>query len=237
MTVLPTSVGNNPTSGEFGSRSPATGTLTNTPAVNDLIVLAAKCDGSGLGITIPSGWFSLLGGSGVIDSGGHCVVVVGHWYTSAELAATTKAWTLTNLFNTSQTGRRGTSVFRGVDPAAPVGNLQSAMGTSSTLSFPNMTPTVSNSLTYMMGAGSFSATSRTYTAPPAPWVDLGSTLSTGGTTRTMLHYYNSDANASGVQVSGPACAISGSDTWIGLLLELMPIPDPVSNTGAFFAFF
>lgn len=239
MTVLPQSVGDNPSSGQFtGTRSPSTGTLAATPAVGDLVIFAAKCDGTGLGITLPSGWFSLLGGTGVIDSGGHCVIAIGHWYTSGELAANTRAWTLTNLFNTNQNGRRGISVFRGVDPTTPVGSLQSATATSATLNFPTMTPAVDNSLTYMLGAGSFSATSRTYTAPPAPWVDLGSTLSTGGTTRTLLHYYHPTANVAGSPVDGPDLTINGSDQWIGILLELMPIPDaPAADQGDFFAMF
>lgn len=245
MTTMPSPVAVSPGSGGFSStRTGSTGTFAPNGGVfqtNDLLIWGSKVESQAATITPPAGWFSPYGGNNLLVASTHAIAVLLHWVTSAEVAAATKAWSLANVWDAAQTGRRVSAALRGVNPAQPVGAFDSQIdpaNASVSVGWGTISPQATNSLLYYFGSADDStSTSRTLSALPSGqgWVDLGSTYSTGAVTPMMVHGYQSAPNTAGVPVSGPApMSLNGNDGWIGGLLEFLPIPDS-DDAGDFFA--
>lgn len=250
MTTMPTAVVTaSPGSGGFTStRTGSTGTMAPTGGafqVNDLIVWVAKVEAQTATITVPAGWINPYGGNNLLVGSSHAIAILLHWVTAAEVTAGTVAWTLANVWDAAQTGRRAATAFRGVNPAQPVGAFASQIDPANpnvSVGWGTMSPLATNSLQYFFGSADDStSTSRTLSNLPSGqgWVDLGSTYATGAVTPMMVHGYQSAPNTAGTPVSGPApMNLNGNDGWIGALLEFLPIPDPASAAAsAFFALF
>ncbi len=96
------------------TRSPVV-SVTSAPAENDIVVtfVAALTTAA---TTDVSGWTNVLGANTVaMPSDSTCAaVMLYHRVTAEEAAASTTSWTLTNLWNATETGRHVTIVLRGV---------------------------------------------------------------------------------------------------------------------------
>jgi hypothetical protein len=101
------------------SRSPAI-TFAESPVEDDIIVIwVASTTASA--ITDPSGWTNLLGANTDVESDSHQLCAYYHVVTAAEDSANTVTWTLTNMYDATETGAVVAVVVRNGDPADPLG--------------------------------------------------------------------------------------------------------------------
>jgi hypothetical protein len=218
------------------SRSPGTGSIASyTPATNDIIATWARAGTTSAAVTIPSGWVNVLGGTTVATATGSVTVVpLYHIVTSAEATAVTTSWTLTNLWNASQTGALYTIALRGVDSTTPVDDFSTSVSSSTVTPhvLPGLTGAnlVSNSLVLSCVTAD---TTTTYGTAPTGWTfqvkngggqNAGAlltkdALTTGGTTI-------SDTNIS-----------PGSSAFYASATVAYQVPQTTVDQSAFFAMF
>lgn len=219
--------------GTFSSRTVTTGTIPSwTPQLNDLVgVLVNMPQSTPIPMTMPPGWANALSSSAGSPSGANTVVVY-HLVTAGEVSAATTSWTLTNLFDSSESGRQVSFVVRGVNPAAPIDVSAGAGGVGNPFTSPSLAPTKTGCLVVAGGGGNSFSTSTTYGSPSAPWSSVAGLYS--GTNLAFVAQC-STPTVSGVAFPGLGLSVSRSDDWAAATVAFAPIPDPPS--GGFFAFF
>jgi hypothetical protein len=113
-------------------------TAVNTPAVTidgydplegDVVVAWAASTSSATVNAIASGWVNVLGGTTSAGPGDGTVQVacVYHVVTAGEETANTNSWSLTNLWNTPETGEVIAMVVRGADTTTVLDSANSAV--------------------------------------------------------------------------------------------------------------
>lgn len=235
MPTQPTIVASNDNGVFSSTRSPATGTLSFTPQLNDVVVLVATMPQVGAtAITVPVGWVNPLGSVLSTPSNGRMVVVY-HQVDAGEVSAVTTSWTVTNLFDATKSGRAIAFVVRGTDPTAPIGVTANGSGNSSSWVLPNLLPMKTGGLVCGMGFINAITTGRSVTTPSAPWSTIAGLYTNAGSSRTGFTMQCSTPTVSNVAFSGVSLAISGADDWVSAAISFAPVPDPAA--GAFFSFF
>lgn len=122
--------------GFTASRSPSTGNVATAGALvaGDIIAVFLRAGTSTATITVPATWVNPLGANTVIfGNSGVTGAFLYHVVTSGEASANTVAWTLTNLWDSTQTGATYSQVVRGVDQVTVVdatGNLSGGAATT-----------------------------------------------------------------------------------------------------------
>lgn len=218
-------------SGTFsGTRTISTGTITGwTPQANDVVVILVNLIQAGtVTFSPPSDWVMAAVGEG----GGPTMGAVYHLVTQAEATAATTSWSLSNLLDQNEQGRRIAFVVRGANPAAPVDVAAGGGASTNTCVIPGLTPTKSDGLVVGGGGGNSVSTSATYTMPGAPW-----SLIQGQTSGTNICFgiQNSTPTTAGVAYSGANIGISRVDGWASVAVAFAPAPSV--GSGAFFAIF
>lgn len=225
-------------SGTFSSsRSPATGTITSyTPQFNDCIVIVLALTQSGaITVAPPSGWTAVMfSGNNYIPgtSAGTAgaQVVLYHFVTSAEAAAATTSWTLTNVLGTAKSGRRYVTVLRNVNTSIPVDAVATGTGTGSAMVLPDVTPAITGGLILGFGQGNTNSASETIATPTSPWSLVVGQMS--GTSQVGLIAQNSTFTSPGVLAGGQSLALNRTDDWICSAVTFNG-----ADSNGFFAFF
>lgn len=223
------------TSGEFSATvNPTTGTIPSWGAqVNDLVIVVYNVTQKVLTITPPAGWFSLLGGSDfsscvdnqpALSTPDNCIVL-GHFITSAEITADTRAWTLTGLFSVSSAARRYVAVVRGADSTNPID--VAAKNSSSTadknLVIPGLSPTKDKELVLCFGGINAVSTNITISTPTVDYTSVGGIYGTGGTTRTVFIAKGTADTVAGSAYAGKTLTMGTNTDWACVSVAIAPI--------------
>lgn len=212
------------------SRSPSV-TFTNyDPQPNDVVVLFPSSTGTGVALTIPSGWVNPLGGTTDIESDAHELCCVYHLVTVAEAAADTVTYTATNLFDANQTGNVIGVVVRGVSPSAVIDAYNTVYDTA------NATPHLLNSLaganlsdnSYVLGCVVSDGTN-TYGDAPSGWTKVAAYNTNQG--KVLLR--RNSRTVAGVTVASASITPTTADEYCGITLAFTAGPLTGSASGAY----
>lgn len=113
------------------TRSPAF-TLDTSPLENDVIYVWVSST-TAAAITDTTGWTNVLGANTDVESDAHEMLCVYHVVTAAEDTANTVTWTLTNIYDATETGAITAVVVRNVDPADPLAGVGSTFDSANTV--------------------------------------------------------------------------------------------------------
>lgn len=185
-------------------------------------------------MTVPANWVNPLGGNTVVASAGCVEAFLYHVVTAAEITADTRAWTLTNLWDATQTGALYTSAERGVDQVTII----DAFGTSASGGAvnPQVLAGVSASdvsftdCLIMSGLGADN--NATYSSAPAGWTTR--VTNSGGQNAGILLSRDTTSTA-GVAVAATNITPSTGGNYASITVLFSPIQSAVDTTKFFFA--
>jgi hypothetical protein len=205
------------------TRSPAF-TLDTSPLENDVIYVWVSST-TASAITDTSGWTNVLGANTDVESDAHEMTCVYHKVTNAEDVANTVTWTLTNIYDATETGAITAVVVRNVDPADPLAGVNSTFDSANTATpavLASVTPDASGGLIL---SGVVQDSTGTYTTP-ANW-----TVRATFNTNQALSVYSYDLGAtSGVGVGPTNITPDAGDEYISITIVAKAVPADVSDT-------
>ena len=203
--------------------SPSFTVVGYTPVENDLVVLWNASTTSATLATVGSGWVNVLGGTNISTpaDGTVAVACLAHVVTASEQSANTNSWTLTNLWNVTETGETIVVVVRGADPLNPIDSAAAAFNASP------VTPHVLAGLTgtdletgSLVMSGVFPDAMGTYSAPVG-WASVSATtaVNQGGEV-----FSRTDATLAGVDVTATNVVPSASDEYASITVAVKVAP-------------
>lgn len=134
--MAPTLVGTPVRTGFSATRSPGTGNVAAAGVLqeNDVVAVFGRAGLSTATFVTPANWTNGLnpGTNDGVASAGTVEIFLWHAITAAEDTADTRAWTFSNMWNSSQTGALYCIVVRGADPTDPVDAINTLTGNGST---------------------------------------------------------------------------------------------------------
>lgn len=201
------------------SRSPSF-TLGTSPVENDIIVAYVSATEAAT-TTDVSTWSNVLGANVEADPGDGTMVcvMVYHRVSAAEDAADTVAWTLTNLWDATETGRITVVVQRGVALSGEL--VGAASGSSATTVTPWVIPDVTPTATgCQIMAGVAGDGTETQTTPGTHTL-----RASGSTTQSNYLYSDNDLGTNGVGTGTTNVTPSGSDEYVSIVACFKPADD------------
>lgn len=193
-----------------------------TPVAGDLVVSFPYSTSSATISTILSGWTNPLGGTALCTPADGTVALasVYHFITSGEETAGTNSWTLTDFWNTPETGEILSVVIRGANATAPI----DAVGTQFDAGVAT-THNLAGLLGADVGTGSLVISALapdafgTYATDPSGWVTVQAST---GTNQGGKLFERTALTTSGVAVPETAVTPSGSDEYASITLAIAP---------------
>lgn len=172
-------------------------------------------------ITTPSGYVNVLGANTLVASDSHVGGMVYHVPTSSEAGQT--AWTITNLFDVTQTGRAVWSIWRGVDLTTPLAGTSSTFDSANAATpfiLPSVTPTADN----VQVVGVLGSDGSSTQSAPAGWTQRAG----AGTTQGCYIYSRDALGSNGVATGATNVTPSAGDEYASVVCALRPAAPPVS---------
>jgi hypothetical protein len=197
------------------SRSPSF-TLGTAPATDDIIVVSIATQTT-YNTTDTSGWDNVLGANTITQSDSNGGIMLYHRVTSAESGGSTVSWTLTNIFDATETGRIIADVLRGVATSGELvggtGGFSSA-NTATPWVIPSVTPSASSCQVVAMVTGDGTETQ----TEPGGWTTM-----TSGTGTIGLYTYSLDAlGTSGVPTGTTNVTPSAGNEFVAIAAAFKP---------------
>lgn len=200
------------------SRSPTCYLYAN--AVEDDILVAFVSATDGAATTDVSGWTNVLGANVEVDPGDGSLtcVMVYHRVTAAEAATPPSPWTITNLWNATESGQITVVVLRGVVTSGEL--VGAASGSNASAVTPWVIPTVTPSDACQIIAGVAGDGTQTQTTPGTHTLQAS-----GSTTQSNYLYSDNDLGMNGVGTGTTNVTPSGSDEYVSIVACFKPADD------------
>jgi len=156
------------------SRSPAiTFPSTWTPALNELVIVWPSSTTTAT-ITDVAGWTNPLGSGVDVESDAHQLSCGYHFVTAGEVSAVTRSWTLTNWYDTTQTGNIIGCVISGAATSSTIDSVNSKFDSANTATPHSTAVLLGTNLTTgsLVLSCTVSDGTNTYAADPAGWARI-----------------------------------------------------------------
>jgi hypothetical protein len=174
----------------------------------DLAIVAAYRDGSNTAPTVPSGWTSVLSTSGNTNS-----LVVGRRILQAGDTGTGTWTNATNLV---------VHVYRGIDPATPVGASAGTGAQSTTVTYPALTLQVTDGTSWVAGFAGHRSVDTAIETPPTGMTNRSDSLN--ATAELAGH----DTNGGVASWSQQSVSVGGTSSgWRSCTVEIRAAPGQV----------
>ncbi len=209
--------------GSGTSQSPGI-TLPSAPQTDDIISVFVGHTTTG-SYTTPSGWINPAGGNTGQNSDIHGAIYLYHRVTSAEAGASQVTWTLTNLFNASESYRITAFVIRGVATSSESAGF--AYGFSNTNNAtPHVVPSITPSANCTLVGGDASVGAGS-TTKPSGWT----TQVSGSSTCVVLQFTRTTDGTSGVATGTANCTPTTGDEYVTFCMGFIAAGGPATIEG------
>lgn len=200
------------------SRSPTCYLYAN--AVEDDILVAFVSATDGAATTDVSGWTNVLGANVEVDPGDASLtaVMVYHRVTAGEAATPPSPWTLTNLWDATETGQITIAVLRGVVTSGEL--VGAASGSDAGVVTPWVIPTVTPTADCQIMAGVAGDGTQTQTTPGTHTLQASAS-----TAQSNYLYSDNDLGANGVSTGTTNVTPSTSDEYASIVACFKPASD------------
>lgn len=193
------------------------------PAANDIVVAWVASTSGATVSAVASGWVNVLGGTTSAGPGDGTVQVacLYHVVTAGEETANTNSWTLTNLWNVTETGEVIAVVVRGADSTTVLDSAASAVDATIAATHILAGLTGANLSTgSLVLSAVFPDALETYTAPSG-WTSI---TATSGTNQGGHAFRRTAVTSAGVDVSPTNITPSSSDEYASITVALLEAP-------------